>query len=150
MLRLATLCAFAVLALFSVGVGVHDLYRKNALTNFNTKNESLKWLAISWALHEAMPGMVFAGYAFLPSASLLKIAMCLRGRVQWFSTRLPIASRAFLPPLLALHYTFVHRYSFSNGHALQCNHNEYQSAVMCGSLHRVVFQISGAGTAPYW
>lgn len=50
------------MALFSVAVGVYDLYKKNSLMTFDIDNESLKWLAIAWALHEAMPGMVFAGY----------------------------------------------------------------------------------------
>ena len=49
------------MALFSVAVGVYDLWSKNSLFEFDIENESLKWLAIVWALHEAMPGMVFAG-----------------------------------------------------------------------------------------
>lgn len=60
-LVLTVVVVSAVLALFSVAVGVWDLWRKNSLFEFDIDNESLKWLAIVWALHEAMPGMVFAG-----------------------------------------------------------------------------------------
>lgn len=66
----------AGLALFSVAIGVHKLWRADSLTEFDIENESLKWLAISWALHEAMPGMVFAGYAFLDNVLGQKLDIC--------------------------------------------------------------------------
>ena len=52
---------FAVFALIAMAFGVRDLIRTNSLVNFQVESESIKWLAIVWALHQAMPGIVFLG-----------------------------------------------------------------------------------------
>jgi hypothetical protein len=54
-------CLNAVSSIVSIGVGIHKLWEADSLRQFDIQKESLKWLAIAWALHEAMPGMVFAG-----------------------------------------------------------------------------------------
>ena len=50
-------------------MGIHSLVESGAIIDFSVDNQSLKWLAISWALHQAMPGVIFAAYAFMHHAS---------------------------------------------------------------------------------
>jgi hypothetical protein len=51
----------AVLSLVSMAFGARKLTFENSLVNFRVDSESIKWLAIVWALHEAMPGLIFVG-----------------------------------------------------------------------------------------
>jgi hypothetical protein len=52
----------AVFALVSMAFGIRSLILSNSLLNFRVDSEGIKWLAIVWALHEAMPGLIFIGY----------------------------------------------------------------------------------------
>lgn len=49
--------------MYAIVVGVRDLVKRNALSDFTVRNKSLKWLAVVWGLMEIMPGLVFFGCA---------------------------------------------------------------------------------------
>jgi hypothetical protein len=60
-----------VVTMFSMAIGIRDLINDNAIIKFSMGNQSLKWLSITWGLHQCMPGIIFAGYDSSPVTRML-------------------------------------------------------------------------------
>ena len=52
---------FTLLSLIAAAYGVIRLVQKNALLEWDSANESLKWIGVVFAIADATPGLLFFG-----------------------------------------------------------------------------------------